>query len=91
MRRGGYAIAPFRSHSAPVQEAFSIKSEGLLAFLHLPARMGIIRVMGKTKNNPIEDIKDAALGYTALILSVLVFLVLLWLIIAAVRIVSLVG
>lgn len=53
--------------------------------------MGIIRVMGKTKNNPIEDIKDAALGYTALILSVLVFLVFLWLIIAAVRIVALVG
>lgn len=53
--------------------------------------MGIIRVMGKTKNNPIEDIKDAVLGYTALILSVLVFLVFLWLIIVAVRIVSLVG
>ena len=48
-------------------------------------RMAIIRLMRKTKNNPIEGVKDAAMGYTALVLSLLCFLCLLWVIIAVSR------
>ena len=41
--------------------------------------------MRKTKNNPIEGVKDAAMGYTVLVLSLLCFLCFLWIIIAVSR------
>lgn len=41
--------------------------------------------MGKMTNNPVEGFKDAVMGYTVLVLSLLVFIALLWIVVAVVR------
>ena len=41
--------------------------------------------MRKTKDNPVEGIKDAAMGYAVLVLALLCFVCFLWIIIAVSR------